>query len=288
MRLRGEWEENMKHAIAAATAVLLATTVMPASSAEVELRLAHWLPPTHPVQPMGMDPWIESIKQASNGRINITVYPASQLGAAPDHFDMARDGIAEITYTNPGYQAGRFPIFAATELPLLISNGAGGSQAVDAWYRKYAPTEMKDVRFCLAHLHLGAIHGRKPIRAPEDFKGMRVRSSSGTVAQAMTQLEATNVQVPAVEARDALDKGIADALTFPWTSLVSSLRRSSVRAGSTQRITLPSFEGFTPRSLSRSAFSIAVIADLSKGETSTVRASVTWKDASCWSGVGAP
>ncbi len=53
-------------------------------------------------------------------------------------------------------------------------------------------------------------------------------------------------------------------------------------------MTLPSFEGFTPRSESRSAFSTAVIELLSNGETRIVRASVTVNDASCCNGVGAP
>ncbi len=66
---------------------------------------------------------------------------------------MARDGIADLTYINPGYQPGRFPIIGAGELPFLIANAKGGSQALDAWYRKYAETEMKDVKFCLAFVH---------------------------------------------------------------------------------------------------------------------------------------
>ena len=66
---------------------------------------------------------------------------------------MARDGIADLTYINPGYQPGRFPIIAAGELPFLMANAKGGSQALDAWYRKYAAKEMKDVKFCLAFVH---------------------------------------------------------------------------------------------------------------------------------------
>jgi len=30
---------------------------------------------------------------------------------------MARDGIADITYVNPGYQPGRFPIIAIGQMP---------------------------------------------------------------------------------------------------------------------------------------------------------------------------
>ena len=38
---------------------------------------------------------------------------------------MARDGIADFTYVNPGYQPGRFPIIAAGELPFLMSQRQG-------------------------------------------------------------------------------------------------------------------------------------------------------------------
>ena len=63
-------------------------------------------------------------------------FPAQQLGKAFDHYDMARDGIADIAYVNPGYAPGRFPIIGAGELPFLLANAKEGSAALDAWYRK--------------------------------------------------------------------------------------------------------------------------------------------------------
>ena len=65
-------------------------------------------------------------------------------------------------------------------------------------------------------------------------------------------------------------------------------RLSSVRMGRTTRMMLPSLLGFTPRSESRSVFSISCIEDLSNGLMMMVRASGVWNDASCWSRVGAP
>src|SRR5205085_2051359 len=78
-----------------------------------------------------------------------------------DHYDMARDGIADVTYVNPGYQPGRFPVIGAGELPFLMSDAKGGTMALDDWYRKYAEKEMKDVKFCLAFIHSpSAFHSR--------------------------------------------------------------------------------------------------------------------------------
>ena len=122
----------------------------------------------------------------------------------------------------PGYQPGRFPIIGAGELPFLMTNAKGGTQALDAWYRKYAAQEMKDVKFCLAFVHdPGAFHSRsKKIVVPDDIKGMKIRPAHATMATFMTQLGGTNVQAAAPEVRDVLEKGVADAVTFPWGSVV--------------------------------------------------------------------
>jgi TRAP-type C4-dicarboxylate transport system substrate-binding protein len=185
-----------------------------------ELKLSHWVPPSHPLQ-KALEDWGASVEKDSGGTIKYKVYPAQQLGKAFDHYDMARDGIADLTYINPGYQPGRFPIVGAGELPFLMSNAKSGSQAIDAWYRKYADKEMKDVKFCLAFVHdPGTFHSKtKKILVPGDIKGVKIRPAHATVATWVTQLGGTNVQASAPEVRDILDKGVADAVTFPWGSV---------------------------------------------------------------------
>jgi TRAP-type C4-dicarboxylate transport system substrate-binding protein len=203
-------------------AALLAVTIGAASAQDktFDLKIAHWVPPSHPLQ-KALEDWGASVEKDSGGTIHYKVYPSQQLGKAFDHYDMARDGIADLTYVNPGYQPGRFPIIAAGELPFLFSNAKGGSQAIDAWYRKYAEREMKDVKFCLAFLHdPGTFHAtKKKIMVPEDIKGMKIRPADATIAAFVTSLGGTNVQAAAPEVRDALEKGVAEAVTFPWGSV---------------------------------------------------------------------
>ncbi len=187
----------------------------------VQLKLSSWVPPAHPLNP-ALQAWGADIEKESGGTIKSTLFPSEQLGKAMDHYDMARDGIADFAYVNPGYQPGRFPIIAAGELPFLVANAKGGSAALDAWYRKYAPTEMKDVHFCFAFsLDPGTFHSRnKKIVAPEDIRGMKVRPADATMGAFVTLLGGTNVQASAPEAREVLERGVADAITFPWHSMI--------------------------------------------------------------------
>jgi TRAP-type C4-dicarboxylate transport system substrate-binding protein len=213
----------MKHSAMLSAAALAAALLGGSALAQektFELKLAHWVPPSHPLQ-KALEDWGASVEKDSNGTIKYKVYPSQQLGKAFDHYDMARDGIADLTYVNPGYQPGRFPIIGAGELPFLIANAKGGSMALDAWYRKYADREMKDVKFCLAFVHdPGSFHSKvKKIVVPDDIKGMKIRPAHATMATWVTQLGGTNVQSSAPEVRDILDKGVADAVTFPWGSV---------------------------------------------------------------------
>jgi TRAP-type C4-dicarboxylate transport system substrate-binding protein len=202
---------------------LLLTAAMPAFAQEktFELKISHWVPASHPLQ-KSLEDWGAAVEKASGGTIHYKVFPAQQLGKAKDHYDMARDGIADVTYVNPGYSPGVFPIIAAGELPFLMSDAKGGSEALDAWYRKYAEKEMKDVKFCLAFIHSpSSFHSRtKKIVVPEDIKGMKIRPAHDTMAKLVTLLGGANVQVPAPEVRDTLERGVADAVTFPWGSLL--------------------------------------------------------------------
>jgi TRAP-type C4-dicarboxylate transport system substrate-binding protein len=179
------------------------------------------VPASHPLQ-KALEDWGAAVEKASDGTLHYKVYPAQQLGKAFDHYDMARDGIADLTYINPGYQPGRFPIIGAGELPFLMSDSKGGSMALDAWYRKYAEKEMKDVKFCLAFIHApSSFHSsKKKIVVPDDIKGLKVRPAHATMANFVTLLGGTNVQSSAPEVRDIMERGVADAVTFPWGSLV--------------------------------------------------------------------
>lgn len=207
-------------ACAALVGSLLIAGPAPAQDKTFELKLAHWVPPSHPLQ-KALEEWGASVEKASGGTIKFKVYPSQQLGKAFDHYDMARDGIADLTYINPGYQPGRFPIIGAGELPFLVTNAKGGSQALDAWYRKYAANEMKDVKFCLAFMHdPGTFHAKaKKIMVPSDIKGMKIRPAHATMASFVTLLGGSNVQSSAPEVRDILEKGVAEAVTFPWGSV---------------------------------------------------------------------
>ena len=142
----------MRSVLLAAAAATTMAAPLAAQDDPVNLRFGVWVGPTHPLM-QGTQAWMDAIEEASDGSIEITLYPSRQLGAAVDHYDLARDGIADITLVNPGYNAGRFPVISYGELPFRFNHAVAGSRALDQWYRAYADEEMSDVKFCMAFMH---------------------------------------------------------------------------------------------------------------------------------------
>ena len=94
-------------ALAAVAALLGGAVGAQAQEKTFDLKISHWVPPSHPLQ-KALEAWGASVEKDSGGTIHYKVYPAQQLGKAFDHYDMARDVIADVTYINFGYQLGCF------------------------------------------------------------------------------------------------------------------------------------------------------------------------------------
>jgi TRAP-type C4-dicarboxylate transport system substrate-binding protein len=201
-------------------AMALVASPLRAADAPVQLKLSHWVPPSHPLQ-AAIEDWAADIKAQSGGSITSTIFPAEQLGKAFDHYDMARDGIADAAYVSPGYQPGRFPVIGLSDLPFTYSDGKAGTEAVDSWYRQYAAREMKDVHYCFAFLQdPGTLFTKTKVVEPTDLKGLKIRPANATTGGLVTLLGGNNVQASAPQSRDLLERGVADGIFFPWGSTV--------------------------------------------------------------------
>jgi TRAP-type C4-dicarboxylate transport system substrate-binding protein len=207
-------------AAALAAALVLSTTCVQAQDKPINLRFSYWIPPKHQLVP-STQIWGESLTKATNGTVKVTIFPSNQLGKGPDHYDMAKDGIADFVLVNPGYTPGRFPIIAAGEMPFLTSSSLTGSPGFDEWYRKYAPKEMKEVYTCITFTHEpGTFHSvRKKIEVPEDLRGMKIRTGNATSSRLVSLLGGSSVAVEITEARETVARGIADAVMAPWEVL---------------------------------------------------------------------
>ena len=88
-----------------------------------KLTMSSWLPSGHHIVTNMIQPWIDSVKEATEGRVEIKIL-AKGLGHPKVHYDLARDGTADVTYGVHGYTPGRFVVTKAAEFPFIADISA--------------------------------------------------------------------------------------------------------------------------------------------------------------------
>ena len=163
--------------------------------------------------------WCEKIGRESGGKIKCQIYPSMQLGGTPPQlFDQAKDGVADIIWTVPTYQAGRFIKSEVFELPFMAKNSETGSPALYEYVQKNSMDEFRGVRILAMHLHDGALlhFAKQQVKSIEDLKGLKVRGPTRIGAKVLTALGATPVQMPLPQVPESVAKGVIDGAMVPW------------------------------------------------------------------------
>ena len=201
------------------TATVLAFGASSAWAQEVTLKVHHFLSPNATSQKLLLGPWCEKIAKESANRLKCQIYPAMQLGGTPPQlFDQAKDGVADIIWTVPTYQAGRFLKSEVFELPFMTKTAEGSSRAFWEYMQKNSLEEFKGTKILMAHVHDGAeLHfAGKQVKTLEDLKGLKIRAPTRIGTRMLTALGATPIQMPAPQVPESIAKGVVDGASLPW------------------------------------------------------------------------
>jgi TRAP-type C4-dicarboxylate transport system substrate-binding protein len=195
-----------------------------AQTKPIELKFSSWVSTVHGHHTGVMVPWAKMIEEKSGGRLKITIFPGSILGKPADHYDLVKDGIADLAFTTPGYTPGRFPLISVTELPLgLFKSSKGGSLAVMSIFDKHFKDEFKDVKVLWFWVHPpGHFHlAKKQVKVLEDLNGLKIRAATPMLTTMVKTLGASPVSITAPDTYTALERGTIDGTIFPWEAISS-------------------------------------------------------------------
>lgn len=202
---------------------LAALCLMPwtVSAADFNLRIANWNPnPNHAIA-LALNEWAEKVNKESGGRINVTVDKAI-IGKPAGQYDLIRQGVVDAGWGALPWTPGRFELSQVIELPFLSPSAEEGSRKVTKiWQEHFADKEFQDTKLLAIHVHApGVLHTKSKVLSPDDLKGMKIRTIGAGVKWAEA-LGATAVVMPASKAHEALARGVADGILFPWDAVRS-------------------------------------------------------------------
>ena len=197
--------------------MLMLLTLAPAgyaAAATIKLTYSIFFPPSHG-QCQAAVAWAEEIGKRTNGSVEIQVFPAGTLTKAKQCYDGVVNGISDIGMSVFAYTRGRFPVMEALDLPLGYPSGLVATRTANAFYAKFQPKELSQVKLLYLHAHgPGLLHTKGPVQTMTDLQGMKIRST-GLSAKIVEKLGGVPVAMPQPSTYEALQKGVVEGTFGP-------------------------------------------------------------------------
>lgn len=204
-----------------AAAAVVAASASLATAQTVTLRLHSFSAPQALDHTKHLTPWAEKVAKDSGGRIKIEAYPAMQLGGkAADLVQQLEDGVVDMIWTLPGFTPGRFPGMEGVELPFVNTGlSATMSPAILEFAQKHLTTnEFKGIKIiCIHATDAAVLHTvKKPVKALDDLKGMKIRVAGRFIGEAVKAFGGTPVGIALPGVYEALARGQVDGMMINW------------------------------------------------------------------------
>lgn len=215
--------------------ILLAATCLSfmagtAFAADVNLRYSHFMPAASWQHDDLFEAWGTAVSEASDGTVDVTVFPAETLGSAVTGYDNARNRITDIAWTVQGYTANRFPLSHIVELPGLFETAEIGSCGFQKLYDSGAlDAEYEDTHVLFVHTHgPGHLHTRgHAVQQLSDLEGLKIRRPTTVIGTLLQELGAEPVGMPAPQIYESVQRGVIDGYMLTWEA-AKSFRASEV------------------------------------------------------------
>ena len=195
--------------LAGMAAVAFHLSPQSAAAQEVTLRVHTFMPPVANPYKHFLQPWAEKVGKDSNGRIKVQLFPSMQLGGSANQLlQQAKDGVADIVWTLPGFTPGVMVKAEVFELPFLHRNTYSTVMAAQDFVEMHMKDDFAPYKILAVKAQAGSLFMTKnPINTVEDIRGMKLRTPSRTNAWILEALGGVPVQVALPELAPMLSKG---------------------------------------------------------------------------------
>jgi len=184
-----------------------------ASAAEIKIALDS--PPD--LEKSGTYVWAKTFGDhlTANG-LKAKEFPRDALGAEEEKLDQVSQGLLEVSMSDLAKAGQLSPTIFGFHLPYIFDSIAHLDRVIaktDLMAKVNAGTTKKGVRV-LALVTVGGFNGlantKRPVKIPEDLKGLRIRAMDKPQAQYLEVWGASTVVIPWAEIYSALQTGVAD------------------------------------------------------------------------------
>ncbi len=164
-----------------------------------------------------------AVEAATNGEIDVEIYPNNQLGSSEERLQQLRDGIIQGTIASLGSLTPVYPDLDILNLPFAFDNMAAVYKVYEGDFGKKLARAIEEKLGDVVVLGIADPGGffaltnsKKPVNTLEDFKGLRIRTMTVPAHQRLIQaLGAEAYPLAWSEVYTGLQTGVIDGQMNP-------------------------------------------------------------------------
>jgi C4-dicarboxylate-binding protein DctP len=203
-----------KWILAAAAAAIFVAPIAASAQAPIVIKFSHVVAPNTP-KGKGADKFKELAEKYTNGKVKVEVYPNSTLYKDKEELEALQLGAVQmLAPSNSKFGPIGVKDFEVFDLPYLLPNKAALRKVTDGPIGKAMLKKLESKGMVgLAYWDNGfkEMSANKPLRMPEDYKGLKFRIQSSKVLEAQFRALGAIPQVMAFsEVYQALQTGVVD------------------------------------------------------------------------------
>lgn len=181
---------------------------------KIDVRIAHESQVAHPSHVALEEVFKKIVEEETNGRITVTIYPASQMGNAQANLELVRRGDIEMTLNSTTHYIQSIPEFAVWESYFLFEDADHAYRVLDgkAGQELMKPLEKMGL-VGLGYMEIGFrnfSNGKKSLNTVEDFKGLKIRGYNPLMMKAWNSVGVQTTSLTWAEVFTALQQGLID------------------------------------------------------------------------------
>jgi len=191
------------------------------------LRIVHVLSANEPANDACLR-FAERVSERSQGKLKMDVFPQGQLGGNKEQYELMKQGANVVVLGDPSSVGDFVPDFGVLNGPYLLKQvGEFKKLLASQWYAELNAKGQREhsIRVITFNGFFGARHSlaNKPLRTPDDFKGIAFRVPPTQMwLETFKALGTRPVTIPWPEIYGAMQQGVADAVEAPLASLWGS------------------------------------------------------------------
>lgn len=214
-----------RNIVRTASAALAAAGIGFAAPADAQqplrLRVSNQLPPSSAMS-KGLELWKQKVEAGSSGAMRVEVYHSSQLYKDNEVVSAVQRKSVEVGLVVAGQFSAYDPHFAVFDLPGLFTSYEQAIRALDGELGKTLSARLNklDVQplYWAQQGFVEIATTKRPLNAPADFKGLKLRVHSKELARMAQLVGASPTTIAASEVSTALTQGTVDGLTTSISS----------------------------------------------------------------------